>query len=191
MAQLFKAENGLYWNMVQLNKLKQGDVVVSGTGVKASQAILGVQSVTLTLTNAPVALVDATTNGASGSLKVLTLPAGAVTLLGGTTNLTIARVGTNLQATAAVVGAVGTAAAGADATLTGTEANIVGSTVSTLTAGAGVTKGLPAVPSVVDGTQTAAAIYLNFAVPDAGSAGNDTLTVNGTITFQYVLNGDN
>lgn len=38
----------------------------------------------------------------------------------------------------------------------------------------------------VDGTSSAADIYLNFGVADAGSTANSTLTVNGTITIDWM-----
>lgn len=191
MAKLVAA-NGLLWNINKLNTyLDQPDGVVSGTGVTAVQGITAIQTVTLPLVNAPVATVDATTNGAQGSVKVYTFPAGVITILGASTNLTIAKVGAGITATAAVVGSVGTVAAAVDGTLTGTEANIIPSTASTLTAGAGVTKGVSTGAVTLDGTQTNVPVWLNFIVPDAGSTANDSLTVNGTITITYVNNGDN
>lgn len=191
MAKLVAA-NGLLWNINKLNTyLDQTDGVASGTGVSTVQGLTAIQTAVLKLTNTPIPTVDATTNGAQGSLKVFTFPAGVITIVGASTDLTIARVGTAIAAGAAVVGAVGSVTAGVDATLTSTEANIVGSTVSTLTAGAGVTKGVNGSPVTLNGTQTNAAAWLNFAIPDADSSGNDTLTVNGTITINYLLSGDN
>ena len=34
-------------------------------------------------------------------------------------------------------------------------------------------------------------VYLNFAIPDAGSTGNDALLVNGSIKLVFMLIGDN
>lgn len=39
---------------------------------------------------------------------------------------------------------------------------------------------------IVDGTSSAADVYLNFGVADAGSTANSTLTVNGTITLNWM-----
>lgn len=161
------------------------------SGATKKTTVGGLVTETITFTNVNVATVDATTNGAQGSLKLVDLPQGLATFLGATTNLTIARVGTNITATASVVASVGTAAAGIDATLSGTEANIVPSTAATLTAGAGAARGEATAVALVDGTTTAVPVFLNFAIPDAGSAGNDALTVNGTITISYVISGDN
>jgi hypothetical protein len=163
----------------------------NGTGVALSGGQAQIQQVTLTLTNVSVATTDHTTAGAQGSLKVLDLPEGNIHVLGGVADLTIARVGTNLTATSAVVASVGSAAAGAgDATLTSTEADIIPSTSATLSGGAGSFKGASTGAKTLDGTGTPADIYLNFATPDAGSGGDDALLVNGTITLNFVNLGD-
>jgi len=190
---LIKIQNGWQWNVKTLsNRIAQAVGAVAGTGVTVQEQS-GLYRTTITLTNASVATVDATTNGASGSLKVYDFPEGNLVFFGATTNLTIARVGTNITTTAAVVAGVGTAAAGADATLTSTEQDLVPSTTATLTAGAGTFKGksVTAGIAVLDGTTTAKDAYLNFAIPDAGSAGNDALLVNGTITILWANAGDN
>jgi hypothetical protein len=172
-----------------------GSGVVSGTGVTVVESgDAALKKTVLTFTNVSVTMTDATTAGSHGSLKVYDFPAGLLSYLGGTTDLTIARVGTAITTTAAVVGAVGTTATATDDdALTTTEADLIPSTASTLTAGAGVTKGKYAVAPQVpfDGTATAVDAYLNFAIPDAGSTGNDALLVNGTITLVWSNLGDN
>lgn len=189
----FSNINGWKYLADQLNTyLDQPDGVVSGSGVTGSQKVVAPQYATFTFTNTSVATTDNTTNGAQGSLKFFTFPAGNIVIHGATTNLTIARVGTNITANASVVGSVGTvAAANTDSTLSATEANVVPSTVSTLTAGAGATKGESTAAVTVDGTNTNAELYLNFAMPDASSAGNDALLVNGTIVVMFTNTGDN
>lgn len=162
------------------------------TGVTKKATLGGLVTETYTFTNRSVTITDNTTSGAHGNLKLVDLPEGNITILGATTNLTIARVGTNITATAAIVSSIGTvAAANTDATLTSTEANIVPSTVATLTAGAGSAKGESTAVLIADGTTTPVAVYLNFAMPDASSAGNDALTVNGAVTIVYCVSGDN
>ena len=76
-------------------------------------------------------MTDATTAGSHGKQKIVTLPQGLVLVAGAITDLTIARVGTAITATAAVVSALGTTGtATADSTLTTTEANIIASTAT-------------------------------------------------------------
>lgn len=172
-----------------------GAGAASGTGVVAVElGDAALKKTVITLTNASITMTDAGAAGSHGSLKVYDFPAGVISYIGGTTDLTIARVGTAITATAAVVGALGTATVGTDdATLTTTEADLIPETASTLTAGAGVTKGKYAVApqAPFDGTATAIDAFLNFAIPDAGSTGNDALLVNGTITIVWSNLGDN
>ena len=154
----------------------------------------GALRVTLELTNVAVAMTDAGASGSYGGTKIYDFAEGLITVLGATTNLTIAATG-GIGATAAVVGALGTATAGANDTLTGTEANIVPSTACTLAASAGSFKGemtaTEFAAAVFDGTATAKDMFLNFAIPDAGSTADGTITVNGTVTFTFVNSGDN
>ena len=167
----------------------------SGTaGVTVAEGGAGVRISTFTLRDVSVTMTDATTAGSQGRIQIYDFPAGNLLFLGGSCDLTTARVGTALAANAAVVGAVGTAAVGVDNdTLTSTEADLLPSYAGTLTAGAGVVKSKSVTAGIVvfDGTSTAKDAWLNFAVPDAGSTGNDALLVNGTVTLAWCLLGDN
>lgn len=158
---------------------------VTTSGITANHRTGATQELTITLVNQSVAIVDAGAAGAGGGLKIYSFPRGNIKVGNFTTNLTISRVGTAITPTAAVVAALGTVAAAADATLTSTEADIIPSTTATLAAGAGTVKARCTAAVFVDGTAAAKDVYLNFAIPDAGSTGNDSLLVNGTITLQW------
>jgi hypothetical protein len=155
------------------------------TGVSLKTLASGSEQITLTFVNTPVPLTDAGASGAGGGIRIYGFQQGNVVIDNFRVNLTTARLGTNLTATAALVASLGTVAAAADATLTTTEADIASSTVATLTAGAGTFTKIATAPVYIDGTSAAKDVYLNFAVPDAGSAGNDSVVVNGTITIIY------
>lgn len=160
----------------------------AGTSVAAATSANAVNTTVLTLSELSITMTDATTAGSHGSHKVLTFPAGNIAFLGATCDLTILAGAGGITDTAAVVGGVGTVTVVTDnATLTTTEQDLVPSTASPLTGGAGVTKGksLTAGIAVFDGTTTPIAAWLNFAVPDADSTANDTLTVSGTITLTW------
>ena len=163
---------------------------VAGTGVTVTERGDGTFHQTIiTLTNTPVPVVDTGgANGGQGSVKVYTYPVGFIQYLGGSFNLTTAKGSGGITATGALVGSVGSAAAAAtDATLTGTEADQVPSSAGPLTAGAGTLKGQASlVATAFDGHTAALTANLNLAVPDAGIASNDTITVNGTITLTWV-----
>lgn len=193
MANTFATLNGYKWNIDKLNEVfSQGASTVSGTGVSVSERAKGFVELTFLVSDLSVTMTDATTAGSHGKQKIVTLPQGLVLVAGAITDLTIARVGTAITATAAVVSALGTTGtAAADSTLTTTEANIIASTATPLTAGAGVFKGVSSSTATFNGTTTPTEVYLNFAIPDAGSTGNDALLVNGTIKLVFMLIGDN
>lgn len=188
----FKATHGWFYNAQELEKLNGKDGVV-GTGLTAVQGVVAPQVTTITVpASTSITMTDATTNGSHGSKKIFTLPEGNIMFLGAVTNLTIARVGIALTATAPIVAAIGSTAVATDnATLLTTEANIMASTSATLAAGVGAVNGHSTSTVKLDGTTTPVDLYLNFAVADAGSTGNDALTVSGTITVTYINLGDN
>ena len=193
MSNAFVSNNGLKWNVDKLNKVfPVADGTVSGTGVSVINSIAPIQYKTFPIVNLSVTTTDNGTAGAQGAQKIYTFPEGLVSVIGASTNLTISKVGSNLTATAAVVASLGSVTvSSADSTLTSTEADILPSTAGTLTAGAGTVKGVSTGVTTLNGTQTPAAVFLNFAVPDAGSTGNDALLVNGTVTIGFVQLGDN
>lgn len=165
--------------------------VAAVTGLSKKTTYGGLITEVFPLVNVNVSTTEAGAAGAYGGLKIADLPEGNITILSASTNLTIAKVGSGISASAAVVGSLGTVTAGADATLTSTEANIVPSTAATLGSGTGAFRGELTTMLVADGTTTRVPVYLNFAMPDAGSTANDALTVNGSITLVYVVGGDN
>lgn len=182
-----------------------GSIHLLGFGIGAIPIVTGLTSVTekmghihrslFTFTNMVITTTDGTTNGAQGSQKIYTFPRGLILILGGTANLTITGDGTGVINTAVVVGAVGSVAPANDATLTSTEANMIPSTASTLTAGAGVTKGRGVTQTYFDNTtntnSTQLSANLNFAMPDASSTANGTITVTGTVEICWINLGDN
>lgn len=165
---------------------------VANAGAVVNETV-GTIRTTLQLSGAVVTMTDAAAAGCHGSVKLYDFPACNLLFLGATCDLTVTAGAGGITGTAAVVAAIGTAAVStADATLTTTEADLIPSTAATLTAGAGAAKGKTLTAGVVvfDGTSTAKDAYLNFAVPDAGSTGNDTLIVSGTITLVWSNLGD-
>ena len=181
----------------KLNLLRDAATSSALAGVANAGAVVdesvGTIRTTLKLSNQVITMTDAAAAGCHGSVKLYDFPACNLLFLGATCDLTVTAGVGGIADTAAVVAAIGTAAVStADATLTTTEADLIPSTAATLTAGAGAAKGKTLTAGVVvfDGTTTAKDAYLNFAVPDAGSTGNDTLTVSGTITLVWSNLGD-
>lgn len=172
-----------------------GSAVSLGTGITAgsmttvSEAGAIVRESTITLSSDTVAMTDATTNGCHGSLLIGTFPVGGVSVLGcrGTFSSIEAGAG-GVGDAASLVISVGSATVGTDnATLTTTEANILPSTAATLSSGKNTTVDAATTAGCfLNGASSAAKIYLNFAVPDADSSGNDTITVSGTVKLQWL-----
>jgi hypothetical protein len=198
---------------------------------------------------------------AYGSQKVFDFPASLIAILGASTDLDVTKSGSGINADFDGDFALGTAAASNNASLTGTEQNVIAST-ATPQASSGVTtadgesvssltsltdstggvandtledlgtlalstsntytdaavntavnailakvencladlaakvnavianvNGLKAV--VVDGTTTAADLFLNFLIDDGDQDGGGTLSVTGTITLVWISLGDN
>lgn len=129
-------------------------------------------------------------NGAQANIPIYTYPTGLIKHGGGAGSLTLTRNATSTagttSATAAFVVAMGSAAAAnTNATLTGTEADIIPSTAYTLSGG---TKGQSivgsgATSSFIDGTTTSGAAFLNVAVPSANNTGNNTITISGVVMW--------
>lgn len=161
-----------------------------GTGVTAVEKVPQVHKTVLTLANT-VTLTDATTNGNEGSAVIYTFPAGNIVILGAVSNLVLTAGAGGVANGAAVVSSLGSVAAAADTTLTGTEANIIPSTTSTLTGGVGAMNGQSTAPVTLDGTASAAVCRLNLAVPDADSSADDTMAVTGTVELTWINLGDN
>ena len=181
----------------KLNQLREEASSLALAGVADSRLVVdesgGAIRTVLKLDKLVITMTDATTAGCHGSIKLYDFPACNLLFLGATCDMTVTAGTGGIADTAAVVAAIGTAAVStADATLTTTEADLIPSTAATLTAGAGAAKGKTLTAGVVvfDGTSTAKDAYLNFAVPDAGSTGNDTLIVSGTITLVWSNLGD-
>lgn len=146
-----------------------------------------------TLTALSITMTDADTAGCHGGHKVYDFPAGLIRILGATMDLTTTAGAGGIGDTAALIGSLGSVAVATDnAALTSTEADVIPSTAGTLTAGAGTLKGKATISQdiTLDGTSTAADLYLNLAVPAADSTANDTVAVSGTITILWASLGD-
>ena len=160
-----------------------------GSVTAVTEHIGTVHKTILTLTAVVIATVDATTNGAQGTLPLYTFPAENIIIHGATLNVTTLGDGTGITTTSALISSIGTVAAAADVTLTGTEANIVPSNTGTLAASIGAFHATSTGPLSVDSTATPVVARLNIVAPDAGSTANGTVTVTGTITIVWISTG--
>jgi hypothetical protein len=169
-------------------------ITAAGTGVSEDTYAAKVWETVFTFNAVAITITDADTNGAHGSLKFADFAAGLVRVLGGITDLSLTAAA-GIGATGAIVCGVGTATVGTDnATLTGTEQNIIPSTSVTLAASAGSLKAETTATEgavTLDGTDTAADLFLNMAVSASDASANSTVTVSGSIRITWVQLGDN
>lgn len=145
---------------------------------------------TITLAAQAIVLADEAGVVLYGGLKVYDFPAGVVKVLGAVANLTIAVAG-NLSATAAGDFGLGTATAGNNNALAGTEQNIIPTTeVGPLVGSAGTAKGANVADiAPLDGHTTPVDLYLNHLWDDTDHNGG-TMTVSGTIVIHWLNLGD-
>lgn len=166
---------------------------VAGAGVASTVQPGFIQRI-LTFADTPLPLIDTAATVARCALKIFDFPEGQIKIIGSTVNLVLTKSAAGVNADWDGDFSLGTVAAAADATLTGTEANIIAST-ATPQAVAGVTtaKAIQAADVLLDGTATAVDVYLNVLVDDADQDVTTTptnLIANGTITLTYALLGD-
>jgi len=156
---------------------------IGDPGVNATETWAAMHKTIFNFSNTPIPTTDSAGVAGYGSKKLYDFLAGVIEIFGIVVNLTTQKQGAGIAASAAVVASIGSAPAAADATLTGTEADMIASTVATLNAsGAGTFKAKTgATPIQFDGSTTPLDMYLNIAIPDAGSTANDALLVTGTI----------
>jgi hypothetical protein len=128
-------------------------------------------------------------------LKVYNFPEGSIKIFGVTANLVLTKSSTGIIATWAGAFSLGSVVANNSATLTGTEADMLPSTVTpAAVAGVAAAKGRNAADIVpFDGTAAAIGAYLNFIVNDTDHDVTTTpanIIVNGSIHLHWVNLGD-
>lgn len=159
----------------------------AGTNVTAAEYGIGpIHWTVLTLAATPVTMVDEASTVLYGSQKVYDLPTGLYRVLGAAADISFLVSG-NLSATADGDVGLGTAAAGNNNALAGTEQNLIPTTtVAQLVDSAGPADAWSTADIVPIGTpSTAADIFLNVLFDDADHNGG-SLVVSGTITITWV-----
>jgi hypothetical protein len=143
----------------------------------------------LTFVDHVVTMTDAGANGCHGSFKFYDLPQGAVLIQGYNVNLTHLAGSGGIGDTVTITAAVGTATAGTDnATLTGTEADVVPSASAALVAGAGtfVTNSASTYTALTDnsgGATSDSTLASIAATPTQAQVANAIAQLNNRINF--------
>lgn len=171
----------------------------AATGVAAVETAPVVRTVTLTLTLTGANDIDVGDGGKTAGVKIYDFPEGRIAILGATADLSVtANDVWNDTANDIYYMSVGTAdgTQAADADLTTTEQDVIAKTTIDTDSGDDLTDPIQGgmstfgTDNLIDGTTTAAALYVNVAVPDASNTGASTHAVTGTLTVTYVNLGD-
>ena len=152
-------------------------------------------ALTFTLTAARISVTDAAGSGSSGSLQLFDFVQGGIQVLESRQDYTVFAEGAALTGSAgdaAFVMGLGSVAANAgDGALTGTEVDYApASSTITLSGGTATGTKFGGAGTVVDGTATAADVYLNWSGTAATIDANSTIDVTGTVTLVGVFLGD-
>lgn len=148
-----------------------------------------------TLTAVSLTVTDAAGSGSSASLKIFDFVQAGIQPIASRQNYTAFAEGaalTGAAGDAAFVMGLGSVAADAgDGALTGTEVDFAPVTGTiTLSGGTGTGTKFGGAGTVIDGTTTAADLYLNWSGTAATIDANSTISVTGTITLLVALLGD-
>lgn len=168
------------------------------TAISAAYATVDEQSAgvvhqtTITLNSYSLTMTDNASDACYGGVKIFDFPEGNILILGCTASLAVTKSGSGINADFDGDFSVGTATAGADATLSSTEANVIASTatpqaVSGVTTATGINT---AAIDPLDGTATAKDLYLNFLVDYGDQTGGGALLLTGTVKTTWVNLGD-
>lgn len=141
-----------------------------------------------------VAMTDAGAAGAWGTVVLEGIPQGNMVLLGAMLYATLTKGDANIIDAFTGNISLGSAAT-ADATLSGSEVDLIPSTaVATGVAGVSANNRAASTATqnglVVDATAGTTKFNLNVIVPDASSTANSSFTVEGTLYVAYILLGD-
>lgn len=182
--------------------MSQSPGAANGTGVVATEYFTGLLNKTvLTCVNTPISVADdAGVAQYGGAGKIYDFPEGLIYTMGAIVSGTIlmGATGTFINTWSGVI-ALGTAAAGTGATLVSTEATWLQSVaiaaatakLATIDAVSVATALTEAGSRWVDGTATAADMYLNIAIADDASHTAGTGVFNGTVKWLWTNLGDN
>ena len=145
-----------------------------------------------TFTNYTLTIVDSGSDGGHGSALLATLPEGHIQILSGHQVMTTTTLATNIDTNAVFDFAAGSTEVDSDAndTLSGTEQDITTKEDGTLSAGTLTFDTLNSTLFALDGSSSAAEIWLNCAVEAASISDTDTISCTGTITVNYLYMGD-
>ena len=169
--------------------------VVAGTGVTcAIKHHQSIATLTFTLTAVAITMTDAAASGMSGSIQLFDFVQAGLQPLASRSNMAWtgdALIDADAGDLAFVYGFGSVAANAGDGALTSTEVDFaaVSGTV-TLSSKLASSTEFKGAGTIIDGTATAADLYLNLSATAATAEANGVMTVTGTITVVCAMVGD-
>lgn len=165
--------------------------VIAGLNMNRSVGIAGIHRKVFDFTAVAIPMLDAAGVIAYKGTKLFTFPKGVMKILGASIQGVTGKTSTGINATFRLTFGVGTVTAANDATLSGTEQNIIPSTtMAAAAAGVGAIQGANAADiAPLEGSTTAAEIWLNTLINDADHDVTTTpasLTISGQMVLAYV-----
>lgn len=195
--------NGLTWTTNQypaldLTSVGLGTCIASKNATCTETGDGAVHKTVITLASTPVTLADNAGVVAYGGQKLYDFPEGLILIHGAVADLDLALSAAGVNADWDGDVGVGSVTASNNATLSSTEQNVIPTTATpqaaaSVTTADAVSTATEAV-TVLDGTSTAADLFLNFLVDDADHDVTSTPTnilATGTITLIWSQAGDN
>lgn len=167
--------------------------VATATGLSAVNAVSPLHKTVIDIDSVSIAITDADSNGAHGSQKLYTFPAGWVKIVGTVINADVVCGDTGLAADATYDIGIGSITAGTDnAALATTEQDIIVKIEGNLSTSAAVLHKVNSTDLALDGTGTAEDAWLNIVFEGGAldAVDDDTCVVTGTVTIHWVILGD-
>lgn len=186
--------DGTEWGVFAPTQPASGAGAKNGATVTASErGNSTVHQTILTLASTPVT-VGNTTGASFGGVKLYDFPAGRILVLGVTASLGFVWTGEDIAADGSGDWSLGSTIT-SDATLDGTDVNMLPSTAMTDPAVLGVaaaTASALAASAQFDGTATAIDLNLNVIIDnaDVADAASDVVLTSGTVTVTWINLGD-
>jgi len=174
-------------------------VGVSATTVATEFGNRVLHKTVITCTATPIVITDDAATAQYGGVQLYAFPEGMLMFMGATIDGSLTGITPIVDAFDGDI-ALGTAAAGTGATLTGTEADLLTSTATTQASSKVATTDAQSVATALtesgarwlDGTATAKKLFLNYVIDDEDAhTGSMSATFTGVVSFCWLVLGDN
>ncbi len=181
-------------NAISAPHVGQSIGALTAANASAVERIGALHASTFTFTVTGTAKVTLADGDHGGGKKFYDFPEGEIYIVGAVLDATVTNTANfNAHAADTFYFGIGTALAGDDADLTGTEQDIIAKQTVDTVGGTTLTRAeqvIFATPAFFDGTGGAKTLNVNFAIPAANNTDANDFTCTGTMTLLWALVGD-